>query len=346
MTVFGEIYNLSLEEITALIEKYNQKPFRAKQLYNWLHTNCILDYSEISNLPKSLIENLVRDYPLYKPEIVDLQVANDRTKKFLIELFDKNHVECVAIPSSKEDRFTACISSQVGCPIGCKFCATGKQGFIRNLTSSEIVNQVVLMQKEINSRFSNIVVMGQGEPFLNFNNTITSIRRLNNDSGFNIAARKITVSTSGIIKGIEKFSELKEQFGLSVSLHSSIQSKRNVIMPNLANQPLELLSEALRQYSQKTNRRITFEYLLLKDFNDQEEDLLSLIDFCKDFLCHINLLNFNEIEECEFKSSDKKKIAHFQEILIKNNIPCTIRDSKGSDINGACGQLKNSFNHS
>lgn len=341
MAAEKDIYELSLPELEELVVECGDKKFRSKQVYEWLHKHAAMSYEDMHNVPKALKERLSEKYPLVPPALVSLEESVDGTKKYLFELQDGKNVESVLIPSTDGERFTTCISTQVGCPMACSFCATGKQGFTRNLTATEIVNQVAFITKESGERISNIVVMGQGEPFLNFENTVKAIERLNSDEAFKIAARKITVSTCGVIPGIEKFVEVPEQFGLSVSLHSAEQAVRDRLMPNVKNYPLERLSEALSSYVEKTNRRVTFEYLMAEDVNDTNEALASLIEFCDGLLCHVNLLKLNEVDGSELKPSSDRRIRYFEQQLEANGIAATIRASRGSDISGACGQLAN-----
>lgn len=226
----------------------------------------------------------------------------------------------------------------------CAFCATGQQGFKRNLTADEIVDQVVFAGKDADSRVSNVVVMGQGEPFNNYDAVIEAIRRMNNDPGLNIGARHITISTSGIIKGIERFTEEPEQFRLAISLHSAVQSTRNLLMPKLVNQKLSQLKEALSAYNDKKGRRITLEYLLLEDVNDSDRELDALIEFCEGLNVHVNLLHYNPIDDVDggfFSASPESVFNQWSKVLASNGINTTIRKSRGSDISAACGQLKN-----
>lgn len=336
----NDIFTLSLDDLYDVIDDFGEKPFRAKQLYDWLHKRPISSYSEITNLPKSLINNLEKTYPLSSLKTLNRQKSTDGTEKFLFSLPDEEVVESVLIPSDK-DKFTACLSSQVGCAMDCQFCATGKQGFKRNLNTQEIVFQVAKMQSATNQHISNVVIMGQGEPFLNFSNTINAIRFLNHEESYKIASRKITVSTCGVIEGINQFSNLQEQFGLAISLHSAVQSTRNIIMPKMKNQPLESLREALGAYTQKTGRRVTLEYMLLEGINDGTNHLDALIKFCNQLLCYVNLLTYNKINNSNFSPSSNKTLLRFEKELKKSGVEASVRKSKGSDINGACGQLAN-----
>ena len=336
MTTITDIFELSLDELCDIVIQAGEKRFRAKQVYEWLHNHVITSYNDMNNVPIKLRDTLSLKFPLDELAVEDVQKSVDGTTKFLFRCKDENFVESVLIPND-DGRLTACISSQVGCAMNCAFCATGNLGFTRNLTAQEICFQVANMQKQANERIDNIVVMGQGEPFLNYENTLTAIKRINHDEAFRIAARKITVSSCGIVKGIEKFSDENEQFGLAISLHSANEKTRKFLMAKSEN--LEALKKSLKNYQEKTNRRITFEFMLLDEINDTSEECESLKNFCKGLLCHVNLLKFNEVENCQFRSSQKERFKFFEEELTKAGIACSVRKSKGSDIDGACGQL-------
>jgi 23S rRNA (adenine2503-C2)-methyltransferase len=337
-----DIFDFTVNQINDALTPLNEKKFRSKQVYEWLHSHVITTYDDMHNIPKKVRNYLSEKYPFQTLSVKVIQESSDGTKKFLFECEDGNLVESVLIPND-DGRLTACLSTQVGCPMQCIFCATGKQGFKRNLTSQEICFQVSHLLKHSDKRIDNIVIMGQGEPFINYDNILSAIKRFNHDEAFKIASRKITVSTCGILEGIKKFSHESEQFGLAVSLHSADQATRNVLMPKTKNMPLESLSEALKEYQQISNRRITFEYMLLDGINDSEVQCEKLIDFCKPLLCHVNLLKFNDVEDCNYKGSSYSKIKQFENNLINSGIPCSVRKSKGDDIQGACGQLANSI---
>ncbi len=239
------------------------------------------------------------------------------------------------------DRLSVCVSSQVGCPMACQFCATGREGLTRNLTAAEIISQVALVQEDFQERVSNVVVMGQGEPFLNYDEVLTALRILNSRDDFNIGARHITLSTCGIIDGIDRLSQEPEQFTLAVSIHSALQEKRDQLMPKVAKQPLSDLKKAMERYTQSTNRRVSFEYLLIKDVNDSEEDLRALLDFCDGLLCHVNLLPVNTVEGSPLQAASAATAKHWVETLSHHGVETSFRKSRGADIDGACGQLKN-----
>ena len=343
----NEIKTFTLEQLKSVAKELGQPEYRANQLFQWLNTHHASSYDEMTNLPKSFRDSLTQKYPLRSLQLVDKQVSKDGTSKYILKLSDGKLIETVAIPSSAEvdgsQRLTVCVSTQVGCPMKCAFCATGMEGFKRNLTSDEIVDQVVFSQKERSQRVSNIVVMGQGEPFLNYDATLQALRALNSSDNLNIGARKITISTSGILNGIEKLSREPEQFTLAISLHSANQTVRDGLMPKVSNQPLSLLKEALMTYSSRTKRRVTLEYLLIRDINDSENDLQDLLEFCKGLFCHINILPMNQIPRSPYGPSSSKTVQWWLNSLNNAGIEATLRHSRGQDIAGACGQLKNSF---
>ena len=369
-----DIYSYTLEELESTFTELKLPKYRAKQLYEWLHVHNASSYDEMSNLPKALRQQLSQAFPLSSTEVAERLVSSDGSRKYLMRLSDGAAVETVGIPSStqteeqettanlqdepdeqepddfsqtgastehKPGRLTVCFSTQVGCGIGCEFCATGKEGFTRNLSAQEMIDQIAFVQKDFGQRVSNVVAMGQGEPFLNYEELIKALRRLNTDEGFKIGARHITVSTCGIVEGIRKFTNEPEQFTLAVSLHSAIQSKRDQLMPGMKKQPLTKLRAAIADYIAEKNRRVTFEYLMIDGVNDAEEDLLNLINFCNGLLCHVNLIPMNETGS-SLKSSSLKTIQQWVKELESEHISATIRNSKGSDIAGACGQLKQS----
>lgn len=369
-----DIYSYTLEELESTFAELKLPKYRAKQLHEWLHVHNASSYDEMSNLPKALRQQLSQAFPLSPTKVAERLVSSDGSRKYLMKLSDGAAVETVGIPSStqteeqeitaelqtdndgqelddfsqtgastehKPGRLTVCFSTQVGCGIGCEFCATGKEGFTRNLSAQEMIDQIAFVQKDFGQRVSNVVAMGQGEPFLNYEELIKALRRLNTDEGFKIGARHITVSTCGVVEGIRKFTNEPEQFTLAVSLHSAIQSKRDQLMPGMKKQPLTKLRAAITDYIAEKNRRVTFEYLMIDGVNDAEEDLLNLINFCNGLLCHVNLIPMNETES-SLKSSSLKTIQQWVKELESEHISATIRNSKGSDIAGACGQLKQS----
>lgn len=335
---------LSRSELKDLVQELGQPAFRYKQLYQWVWVQHVSSFDEMTNLPKALREKLSESYTLDSPTIYHKAVSKDGTRKYVFQLEDGCLVESVGMPSQTgEDRLTVCFSTQVGCAMACAFCATGKEGFTRNLTIGEIVDQVLLVQEDFGQRVSNIVGMGQGEPFFNYENVAEALHILNDPQGIAIGARHITVSTCGILPGILQFEQEPEQFTLAVSLHSAIQNKRNELMPRVANMDLKQLKTTLQEYLTKTNRRVTFEYLLIKDCNDGQEDLDALVSFCKGLLCHVNLLPLNDVADSPWKPSSKATQNLWINTLKSHGIEATMRQSRGSDIDAACGQLKNSL---
>lgn len=341
-----EIKAYSREGLEQLFSELGQPRFRTKQVVQWLYQRGVSSYDEMTDLPKSLREQLAELAPLHVPALMDKRTSRDGTRKYVWQFSDGAGVETVAIPSREKSaggspqRLTVCFSTQVGCAIGCAFCATGKEGFTRNLTPGEMVDQITMAGKDNDMRVSNVVAMGQGEPFLNYDNTLAALRFMNAKDGLNIGARHITVSTCGIIKGIERFSCEPEQFTLAVSLHSAVQETRDQLMPKMQNAPVDRLKRALASYVEKSGRRVSFEYLLLSGVNDDDFHLEALAAFCSGLLCHVNLLPFNEVAGSPFQPTAPKRRNRWVERLEQTGIETTVRDSRGSDIEGACGQLK------
>lgn len=344
-----DIKSFSLHELTELMIELNQPTFRAKQLFHWLYARSATSYDEMTNLPAALRNELSKNYPLREASVVDRQVSEDGTRKYVIEFHNGARVETVALPSSHDlmhstDRLAVCFSTQVGCGMQCSFCATGKEGFTRNLTSGEIIDQIMIVQADFpQTRVSSLVAMGQGEPFLNYDNTLSALRIANSADAFNIGARHITISTCGIISGIEYLTAEPEQFTLAVSLHSGYQPVRDDLMPTMASTPLSDLKTSLKAYNDLTNRRVTLEYLMIDGINDTRQALASLQSFCKGIHCHINLLPMNAVDESPYRPSTHAAMNYWMTALNAAGIETTTRQSRGSDIAGACGQLKNSL---
>lgn len=335
------IRNTTLADLEKYVLNLGEKKFRAKQLYDWVFKRGIISYEQISNIPKNIINSLSKDYPLTNIQIKDVQIdPNDESKKFVLELEDESSIEAVLMPHFDDNNASICISTQVGCPINCSFCATGKQGFRRNLTFDEIISQLLVVRNET-EKISNIVIMGQGEPFLNYENVINAMHFFNSSECINVGARKITVSTSGLIDGINKFSELEEQYRLAISLHSCDQITREQIMPIAKNNNLKDLKRTLIDYNKRTNRRITLEYLLLRNINDSAEDAKKLVAFTEGLNCNINILDYNEVPNLEFKKVDNHSKQNFINSLNSSCLNVVCRTSRGKNIAGACGQLAN-----
>ena len=336
------IKDFSREGLEGLFLDMGQPKFRAKQVFTWLYQKHARTYQEMTNIPQSLQEKLEHTYPLTWARIVNKQISIDGTRKYIVQYDDGLTTEMVAIPT--EDRLTVCFSTQVGCAMACAFCATGQEGFSRNLTAGEIVDQIMIAEEDMGLRVTNVVGMGQGEPFLNYDNVIDALRIMNSPDGLGIGARHITVSTCGILSGIKKWSTEPEQFTLAISLHSAIQSTRNQLMPKVASQKIADLKRELQQYVSKTRRRVTLEYIMIRDINDTEDHLKALEGFCEGLLCHVNLIPINSIDDSPYQPCSKNTLQRFVSELQKHGVEATIRNSRGSDIDGACGQLKNKMN--
>jgi 23S rRNA (adenine2503-C2)-methyltransferase len=341
------ILSYDISTVERICSELGQPRFRAKQLVRWLYQAGTSTYDEMSNLPAKFREELVVQYPLVRAQIVNRRISTDGTRKYVLEYDDGARVETVGIPSSDIDNqglpkhLTVCFSTQVGCGMGCIFCATGTEGFTRNLSSAEQVEQILIVQNDFGMRVSNVVSMGQGEPFQNYDSVLETFRFLNSKDGFGIGARHMTLSTCGIISGIEKLSREPEQFTLAVSLHAARQEVRDTLIPRCKNMPLPQLKDALLSYVERTGRRPSLEYTLIKGMNDSQEDLDALIDFTQGLLCHVNLIPLNEIDDSPFKPVSTQTTNRWVRELSKRGKETTIRNSRGADIDGACGQLKN-----
>lgn len=340
----NDIRTYTLDRLEQLAQEFGQPRFRAKQLHEWIHLHHAASYDDMTNLPKAFRAQLASAYPLDSAKLINRQLSQDGTRKYVIQFSDGQMVEAVGMPSGVEgERLTVCLSTQVGCAMACAFCATGKEGFKRNLSPEEMIDQVALVEKDFNQRVTNIVAMGQGEPFLNYEAVLRAFRALNSTGSFNIGARHITVSTCGIISGLNALALEPEQFTLAISLHSAIQAKRDKLMPHVSTQKLSELKVALVDYVAKTNRRVTLEYLLIRGINDGDEDLAALLSFCEGLLCHVNLLPMNSVAGSPFQPAPLSTVNRWINALGSHHIEATLRRSRGSDIAGACGQLKNSL---
>ncbi|PQL92763.1 23S rRNA (adenine(2503)-C(2))-methyltransferase RlmN [Apibacter sp. wkB309] len=338
-----DIRALSLQELEAYFSSIGEKPFRAKQVYEWLWNKNAHSLSEMTNLSKSLRENLENHFSIKPAEIHVMQRSIDGTIKNAVKLHDGNVVESVLIPTAK--RTTACVSSQVGCSLDCTFCATAQLTRMRNLTAAEIVDQVTLTDKQSREYhqkpLSNIVFMGMGEPLLNYSSVTDAIRKITEDKGLGMSPRRITVSTSGIPKLIEKLADENLKVKLALSLHSAIEEKRNQLMPFSVKFPLTSIMESLSYWYQKTKSRITLEYIIWKGINDGNEDIRALIKFCKSIPSKVNLIQYNSIEGGNYSQANSNIIQNYVTALEQENIIVKIRKSRGDDIDAACGQLAN-----
>lgn len=326
------------EEIEAYLKELGEKPYRATQIIRWLWQKGESEIDKFSDLPLSLREKLKEDFYIYKVEPVSIKKSPiDGSIKFLLRFIDGREVESVFIPEGK--RRTVCVSSQVGCPLKCTFCATGRLGFTRNLEFWEILEQVRFVRDYVGERITNVVFMGMGEPMLNLENVFRAIDLLQENDAFKIGARKITLSTAGIVPGIYRLLEYKKQVKLAVSLNSAIQEKREKIMPVAKRFPLSELKKAILDYYRVKKRWVTFEYIQLPGFNDTDEDVQALERFIKGIPCKINLIPYNSFEGSFFREPSQVEIERFLRKLYRLKATITLRKSKGRDIKGACGQL-------
>jgi len=336
-----DIRELSLMELEDFFNGLNEKKFRAKQVYEWLWEKHVTRFDQMTNLPLPLRNQLALDFTFHALQPAIIQASSDGTRKFGFKTHDNFIVECVLIPS--DDRATACISSQAGCALKCLFCATGKIKFQRDLTAGEMFDQVAEIEKtakeKTDKKLSNIVLMGMGEPLLNYDNVLTAIERISSDNGLGYSPSRITISTAGIVKMIRKLGDDKIKCNLAVSLHTADNFKRDQIMPLNKSNPLEDLSEAIHYFHQKTGTRISYEYLLLKDFNDTLKDARQFAEFCKISPCKINLIEYNEVTDSPFKRSDPVRTRSFKEFLESRHLVVNLRKNRGADIDAACGQL-------
>lgn len=339
-----DIRALSIEELREFFIEQGEKSFRADQVYSWLWDKAARDFEQMSNIPKELRQTLQTHYVINHIEVSHMQKSQDGTIKNAVKLHDGLYVESVLIPS--QNRVTACVSSQVGCSLNCRFCATAKLKRMRNLNADEIFDQVATLDAQSKLYFQkplrNIVFMGMGEPLMNYNNVLEAIEKISSPQGLNISQKKITVSTSGIPKMIRKMADEKVKFNLAVSLHSAVEQTRNKIMPFTTSFPLKELRDALQYWYLKTKRRMTYEYVVWKGINDSEKDADALVKFCLFAPSKVNLIQYNSIDGGqEFCQGDEKSIEMYKRKLQEAQITVTVRQSKGNDIDAACGQLAN-----
>ena len=336
---------MTLEELKEAMTALGEKPFRAKQIYEWLHVRLVDDFDEMTNLSRALREKLRENYALWPLQALRVQTSKiDGTKKFLFALSDRQVVESVWMQYHHGD--SVCISSQVGCRMGCKFCASGIGGLVRNLTVGEMLAQVYAIQKLTGERVSNVVVMGTGEPFDNYDTLIQFLRMLTDTNGLNISQRNITVSTCGIVPKIRAFAEEDLQVTLALSFHASDNEKRKELMPIAYTYSLGEVMDACRYYFQKTGRRMTYEYSLVGGVNDTREDAKALAGLLRGQNCHVNLIPVNPVKEKGYVQPDRTAVLDFKDKLEKYGINATIRREMGRDIDGACGQLRRSYEKS
>ena len=335
------LFSYSLPKLEDLMLFIGQKKYRATQIFKWIYEKRVTNFDEMSDVSLSFREFLKDNYTLDKPKIFKKQVSSDGTIKLLLELKDGNKIETVLMRYNYGN--VACVSSEVGCNMGCCFCASGLLKKKRELTVDELVGQVLVLDdllKSENKRVTHVVIMGTGEPFDNYDNVLDFIRILNHPHGLAIGARHITVSTCGIVDKIKKYAHEGLQINLAISLHAPNDQLRNKIMPINFKYNLTELMEAVKYYEKVANRRVTFEYILLKGVNDSKENALELVNLIKGTLAYVNLIPFNPVEELKYKRSDSKTVHQFLDILMKNNVTATIRKEFGTDIDAACGQLR------
>ena len=332
--------DLNIEELEAFVQNIGEKKFRGKQIFEWIAKG-VKSIDEMTNLSIALRDKLNKCAYVCNLEIVEkLQSKIDETAKYLLKLPDGNIIESVLM--KYKHGYSICISSQVGCRMGCKFCASTGIGFIRNLTPGEILAQVLTVGRDLGDRISNIVMMDIGEPFDNYDNVLKFLQLVNNENGLNIGLRHISISTCGVVPKILEFANKNLQVTLSISLHATTDEIRSGMMPINSKYNIHELIEACKEYIRITNRRITFEYSLVDGVNDSDKDALNLVKLIRGMLCHVNLIPVNEIDSNNYKQSKRNAVERFKNILLDNGINATVRRELGSDIKAACGQLRRS----
>ena len=333
----NSIYNYTLNDLTTYFESIGESKFRASQVFDWLYIKRVKSFDEMTNLKKSLIELLKENFTMEILKLVKVQSDID-VKKYLFELFDGNKIEAVLMRHDYGN--SLCVSTQVGCNMGCRFCESGRLKKVRDLEAYEIVQQILMIEEDIKKRITHVVVMGIGEPFDNYDNVMRFVRIINENKGIGIGSRHITISTCGLIPGIEKFMDELGQVNLAISLHAPNDEIRNKIMPISKVYKLSDLINSIQKYINKTNRRVTFEYILLDGVNDSDECALELSKLLKGMNCYVNLIPYNETENISFKRSKSSQIMKFYDILKKKSINVTIRKEFGGKVDAACGQLR------
>ena len=333
-----DLRSLDASELEEFVTSLGQPRFRAKQIGEWIWSKNVSSFDDMTNIPKSLREQLAERFSLGGTTEVTRQLSRDGSRKYLLRFADGVAVECVGMPT--KNRLAVCASTQAGCAMGCVFCSTGKSGLTRSLTAAEIYEQVMHVRDDFNTRVTSVVLMGQGEPFANYDASVGALRLLNSEDGGGIGARHLTISTSGIIPGILRFAKEPEQFTLAVSLHSAVQRTRDALMPGVKRYSLLRLYDAMGEYVEKTGRRPTYEFALIAGVNDSEDEIGSLCDFCRGTLAHVNLIQLNEVPGSKLHPSSEEKVQEFVTRLTQVGVECTVRNSRGQDIDAACGQLR------
>lgn len=338
-----DIRKLKNGELAEFLKSNGEAGFRVKQIEEWLWKKSCTDFSAMSNLSQKIRQLLQDNFVIHPVQVHKKQQSNDGTIKSSFKLHDNYLVEGVLIPA--DDRMTACISSQVGCSLTCKFCATGYMDRKRNLDAAEIYDQVVLLKQQAEEHYqtplTNIVYMGMGEPLLNYQGTIESVEKICSPDGLGMSPKRITVSTAGIAKMIQRLGDDEVKFNLALSLHAANDVKRNEIMPINESNTLEALMTALQHFYKKTGNKITFEYIVFYNFNDGQEDAMELYEFCKKVPCKVNIIEYNPIAEADFKNTSEDRLMKFKGYLEKKGLVVNVRRSRGKDIDAACGQLAN-----
>jgi len=335
------IYDLTYEQLEEMVLEHGWKKYRSKQLFQWLYRKRVTTWNQMSDIPSEMQETLGQEFSFKPIDLLSKQVSSDGTRKYLFSLEDGATVETVLMRYSYGN--CVCVTSQVGCNMGCSFCASGLLKKKRDLTAGEIVQQVLMVQKDLDvdeDRVSHIVVMGIGEPFDNYDNVLDFCKSVNHDSGLGIGARHITISTCGIVPMIRRFADERRQYNLAISLHAPNDELRNTLMPINKAYPLVELIDALRYYCSINNRRLSFEYILLKDINDSEKCAKQLAALTRGFDVFVNLIPYNQVDEHGYKTVDNKGAMKFYDLLMKLNVRCTLRQEHGADIDAACGQLR------
>jgi 23S rRNA (adenine2503-C2)-methyltransferase len=336
-----DIRKLELEELKQYFTSIGEKAFRAGQVYEWLWKKSAASFDEMTNLSEKLRKKLTDDFTINSLSVSTSQHSSDGTIKSAFKLYDGHLIEGVLIPA--DDRMTACVSSQVGCSLTCKFCATGYMERKRNLDPAEIYDQVVAISRQAEQSFNhpltNIVMMGMGEPLLNYANVLKGIEKITSESGLNMSPKRITLSTAGIAKMIKKLADDGVKFNLALSLHAANDAKRNQIMPINETNTLEALKDALKYFYNKTKNKITFEYIVFYNFNDTLQDAQELYDFSRSVPCKVNIIEYNPIAEADFKNTGVDKLEKFKNYLENKGLVVNVRRSRGKDIDAACGQL-------
>ncbi len=334
-----DLVSLSLPKLTAVLKSMGEPAFRAGQIYSWLHKHCVPDFDSMTNVSKALRAKLADNFDIYTCSIEKKLVSvYDETVKYLFKLHDGEFIESVVM--KYKYGYTICVSTQVGCKMGCTFCASGIAGFVRNLMPSEILGQIYAAHRDLNVRISHIVLMGVGEPLDNFDNVMRFLDLISDENGLNIGMRNISLSTCGVVDGIYKLMERKLQLTLSISLHAPNDEIRSRTMPVNRRWNIDELLRACREYAKVTSRRISFEYAMISGVNDSEACAAELASRLKGMLCHVNLIPVNTVSETNYKRSNNESIEAFIRVLEKHGITATVRRTLGSDINASCGQLR------